>query len=105
MKFIRWVLFMFMLVVATSSIAALPDPGETVLVKKVDITGFLLHDKAAIKSIERKWRNIHLSRDDINQIVDEVMSLYIQEGYEKLVYITPQYKRRVLTLFVGLAKK
>jgi len=77
---------------------------QKVLIKKIEIEGFVLDDKDQFVKLFKPYRNKHLSAADIDTILQELQEIYEQAGYQGLVSIEYQIKKNSLTFTVSLIK-
>ncbi len=75
-----------------------------VLVRQITVDGFLLKEKSKFAKMFKKYRNKKLSTDEVNRVVDQVRSLYVEAGYENLVLLTYQIIKGQLHIFIALKK-
>ena len=77
---------------------------QNVLIQKIQMQGFVLDDSGQFVRLFKPYRNKHLSAADIDAILQQIQKIYEQAGYQGLVSIGYQIKRKSLTFTVSLIK-
>ncbi len=75
------------------------------LISNIKIEGFVLEEqKNQFVKLFKPYRNKHLSAADIDTILQALQEIYEQAGYQGLIPIEYQIKKRCLTFTVSLVK-
>jgi len=73
---------------------------KPVLVRSIDIQGFVLGDKGRFIKLFRPFRGKHLTTADMDGILSQVQLIYEREGYQELVSISYQVTKHRLVFTV-----
>ena len=79
---------------ASAQQASLQD--KATLIRSIDIEGFVLQDKNQFLKLFKPYRNKHLSKADMDAILQEIKDIYEREGYQQLVAISYQVEKHRL---------
>jgi len=71
-----------------------------VLIKNIEMAGFVLGDKSQFVKIFKPYRNKYLTRADMDEILKKVQIIYEEQGYKELVSITYQVNKHRLEFTV-----
>ena len=107
MRYIVLILLLFIsLPVSAQNIAASQavSQNQNVLVRNIQMEGFVLEDKNQFSKLFKPYRNKRLSSDDINSILRQLQEFYEQAGYQGLVSIEYHVSKSNLTFTVALIK-
>jgi len=72
----------------TAPSAAVEDRG--ILIHNIVLEGFVLGDKNQFTKLFKPYRNKHLTRADMDAILQEIQHIYEEQGYQQLVSISYQ---------------
>ena len=68
-----------------------------VLIRNIEIGGFVLGDKNQFIKLFKPYRNKYLKTSDMDEILQEIQAIYERGGYKELVSISYQViKRRLI---------
>ncbi len=73
-----------------------------VLVRSIEMEGFILGDKGQFTKIFKMYRNKYLTPEDTDGILAKIQKIYEREGYLKLVSITYVLKKHRLIYSVAM---
>jgi hypothetical protein len=101
-KNMRYCILILMLLAAWPSlaqnaplpIAVTKDKG--VLIKNIEIEGFVLGDKSRFVRLFKPYRNKYLTPADMDALLSQIQIIYEREGYQQLVSITYKADRHRL---------
>ncbi len=71
---------------------------NSVLIKRIVFSGFVLKDKDFLNGIIKKNRNKYLSQEQIQKIVDQVKISYLEAGYTGLVSVSYKLNKNQLII-------
>jgi hemolysin activation/secretion protein len=74
--------------------ATVRDKG--VLIRHIDIEGFVLGDKNQFVKLFKPYRNKYLTSADMDAVLQKIQIIYEREGYQQLVSITYHVDRHRL---------
>lgn len=98
------VLFLFISMPVLSQMVLAQEVSDTadkpVLIKAIDIEGFVLGDKERFTKLFKPFRGKYLLKQDMDGILSQVQLIYEREGYQELVSITYQVIKRRLVFTV-----
>lgn len=77
-------------------------PVERTLIHNITMEGFLLQDKNQFVKLFKPYRNKHLSKADMDVILQQVQEIYEQEGFQSLVSITYSVHKHQLIFMVSM---
>lgn len=86
----------------TATQTVLEDKG--VLIRNIEINGFVLGDKSQFIKLFKPYRNKHLTKADMDGILQQVQEIYEQGGYQSLVSIGYEIIKKRLVFTVSLIK-
>ncbi len=75
-----------------------------VLVRRIVFSGLVLSDRKHLEQIIKSNQNKYLSREQIQQIIDNVKILYLEAGFAKLTRIDYKVQKNKLMINVSLDK-
>ncbi len=75
-----------------------------VLVNQVVLTGFVLNDRTQLDKIVKANRKKRLNQKQIDQIITEIKSIYLANGFAGLIEIDYKIVRRKLMIDIKLQK-
>lgn len=73
-------------------------------VKQIVLSGFILNDKKKLDVIVKPYQKKYLSRDQIDQILKELSSAYLEAGFAGLVSIHYELHKNKLLISIDLKK-
>ena len=85
--------------------AQLPGNGDTVLIRKLTVDGFLLRENKIYKDLAKHYRLKRVGPEDITQINQALLETYQKAGYVNLVIITSTFRKGWLNFHVALSKQ
>ena len=65
---------------------AVGDKG--VLIRSIEIEGFVLGDKSRFVKLFKPYRNKYLTNADTEDLLKKIQDIYEREGYQQLVSVT-----------------
>jgi len=93
--FISWPALAQNIVVPTALTSA-----QRILIRNIDIEGFVLGDKNRFVKLFKPYRNKYLTGTDIDAILQKIQAIYEQEGYAQLVSIGYQVTKHRLVFTI-----
>lgn len=75
---------------------------DGVLIRAIELDGFVLGDKARFEKLFKPYRNRYLTQSDMDEILHKVQAIYEREGYQQLVKITYQIIKKHRLVFTAL---
>ena len=78
---------------------------DRILIKHIVISGFVLKDKEALQKIMKDNQNKRLSQEQIDQIIEDIKTVYIEAGYGQLVNISYTLEKGKLMVSVLLLNR
>ena len=78
----------------------LAKDNNRILIRSIEIKGFVLNDRKPLDQIIKSRRNKRLSQEQIQKIIEEIKTVYLEAGYGSLVNITDTIKKNKLIIEV-----
>jgi|CXWL01.1.fsa_nt_gi outer membrane protein assembly factor BamA len=78
--------------------------SEGNFVRQILLSGFILNDKKRLEKIVKPYQKKYLSKDQINQILQEMSSAYNEAGFAGLVNIRYELHKAKLVIVIDLNK-
>ena len=75
---------------------------ERTLIRSITLEGFQLENKDQFVTLFKLYRNKHLSKADMDMILQKVREIYEQEGFGQLVFVTYSVNKRRLIFTASL---
>ena len=72
------------------------------LIRNIDIEGFVLQDKGQFLKLFKPYRQKHLSKSDMDTILQEIKDIYEREGYQQLVAISYKVSKNRLVFTASM---
>jgi len=106
MRYLALMIFLFISLPASAQQAssAQAERIAPAFISNIKIAGFVLDDKNQFIKLFKPHRNKYLSGADIDTLLQQLQEIYELAGFQGLVSIGYQIKKRTLTFDVALIK-
>lgn len=86
------------------NVETLLQEGKSVLIRKIVLSGYVLKSTKSLNKVIKSYQNKSLSQGQIEQIIEEIRSIYFEAGYAGLVSIDYQVVKTQLDIKIVLNK-
>lgn len=75
---------------------------KPVLVRRIILSGFVLNETKKLNAIIKSYQNKHLYHQDIQQIIDQIKSLYLEAGYAQFTHVDYKLQKNRLLIDITM---